>query len=245
MKRIIRIIAISLTTSLALWGCGGGGSSGGDTADAGGQAGAGGESMGAGGTAGAGGAAGAGGVVNQTPGDCAFDTAQAGKGPGKQIENFPLEMWNGERFDFHNNCGGTTKAVWVFLSTGWCGACENYARTVQEFYMQYRGQGLEVVWIVGEDQNHEPPTPEYMQQYKEAKMADFTIIRDNGFFQTRRYIDPSAAGNILPRQYVLDASNMLMVYAGGRPFAEGECEMKKLLGVLDTGTDCVAFAENQ
>ena len=168
--------------------------------------------------------------------NCLFDEAEAGKGPGKQIEDFPLEMWNGDRFDFHTNCGGDRKAIWVFLSTGWCGACENYARTAQEFYEQYHDQGLEIVWIVGEDQNHEPPTREYMAQYKEAKMADFTIIRDNNFYQTKRFIDPNAAGNILPRQYVIDASNMLMVYAGGRPFERGECEMKRLLGEIDVET---------
>ena len=79
-----------------------------------------------------------------------------------------------------------------------------------------------------------------MEQYKEAKMADFTIIRDNGFFQTRRFIDPNAAGNILPRQYVLNASNMEMVFAGGRPFERGECEMKRLLGV-EGGENCEAI----
>ena len=47
---------------------------------------------------------------------------------------------------------------------------------------------------------------------------------------------PERPGNILPRQYVIDASNMLMVYAGGRPFERGECEMKRLLSEIDVET---------
>lgn len=240
MQKTITGIAFAIA-ALALYGCGSDSSGGND-----GAAGAGGASQASGGAGGEGGAGGM--ESNETGGaggshvaaDCAFDPAEAGKGPGKQIEDFPLEMWNGDRFDFHSNCGGGTKAIWVFLSTGWCGACETYARTAQEFYAQYRDQGLEVVWIVGEDQNRMPPSRRYMEQYKEAKMADFTIIRDNGFFQTRRFIDPNAAGNILPRQYVLDASNMEMVFAGGRPFERGECEMKRLLGV-EGGENCEAI----
>ena len=137
------------------------------------------------------------------------------EGPGKQIEDFPLEMWNGDRFDFHN-CGGGTRPS-GFLNAGWCGACDLCAHR-SEFYTQYRDQGLEVVWIVSEDQNRMPPS-RYMEQRKEAKMADFTIIRDNGFFQTGRFIDPNAAGNILPRQYVLATRDGLR---RGRPFARGE-----------------------
>ena len=174
---------------------------------------------------------------NEVPADCAFDPELEGKGPGRQIANFPLQVWNGDRFDFHQNCGGGTKAVWVFLSTGWCGACETYARTAQEFYSEFRDQGLEIVWIVGEDRDRNPPSREYMARYQMEKNADFTIIRDNDFNQTRRFIDPNAAGNILPRQYVIDASNMEMLYAGGRPFERGECEFKRLLGI-EGAVDC-------
>ena len=74
----------------------------------------------------------------------------------------------------------------------------------------------------------------------------FAIIRDNGFNNTRRFIDPSAGGNSLPKQFVLDASNMLMIFASdpraepARPFIQGECEMLRLLGVLDVET-CVGY----
>ena len=112
------------------------------------------------------------------------------------------------------------------------------------------------MWIVGEDAEYNPPSKAYMSQYRLNKLdrdrdgvvsdaeaaLPFVIIRDNDFNNTRRFIDPSAAGSSLPRQYVLDASNMLMVFASNpradppRPFIQGECEMRRLLGVLDIDT---------
>jgi hypothetical protein len=129
-----------------------------------------------------------------------------------------------------------------------------------EYLDTHQGIGLRVVWIVGEDAEHNPPSREYMSAYRKAKLdrdmdgtvsesegsLPFIIIRDNGFNNTRRFIDPSAAGSSLPRQYVLDASTMLMVFASDpraeppRPFIQGECEMQKLLGVLDVES-CVGY----
>ena len=56
--------------------------------------------------------------------NCLFDEAEAGKGPGKQIEDFPLEMWNGDRFDFHTNCGGDRKSDLGLSVHGWWGLRE-------------------------------------------------------------------------------------------------------------------------
>tara|TARA_B100001093_G_C26818035_1_gene1010647 strand:- start:348 stop:1154 length:807 start_codon:yes stop_codon:yes gene_type:complete len=195
--------------------------------------------------------------------DCEFDESQAGKGPGAQIANFMPEQYNGTLdemgretgapFHFHSFCGGGAEVVWVFLTTGWCGACETYADKALDYLQAHAPQGLKVVWIVGEDAEYNPPSKTYMSQYRTNKLdrdrdgvvseaeasLPFVIIRDNDFNNTRRFIDPSAAGSSLPRQYVLDASNMLMVFASNpqadppRPFIQGECEMRRLLGVLD------------
>ena len=163
-------------------------------------------------------------------------------------------------FHFHSNCGGDAEVVWVFLTTGWCGACEAYARKALGYLEMHQGDGLRVVWIVGEDTEHNAPSPEYMIAYRKAKLdrdmdgtvseaeasLPFSIIRDNNFFYTRRYIDPSAAGNSLPRQYVLDATNMLMVFASDpradppRPFIQGECEMLTRIGALEVES-CVGY----
>ena len=178
--------------------------------------------------------------------DCEFDEAKKGKAVGKQIEDFPLEQWaadaDGEferlRFDFHSNCGGGAKVIWVFLSTGWCGACERYAAVAQEQYLKLKDQGLRIVWIVGEDAEKAPPTPEYMQRYVTEKMVDFPIIRDGEFLQTKRFIDPSVAGNSLPRSYVIDARNMEMKYAGGISMNTSICAMLAEMDVSADGVEC-------
>jgi hypothetical protein len=275
MNHKIRILTILLVASVGLTACGTGG--GGSSDGAGGAAGM---AMGSGGMGGTGGGGGVGGGGGSNGGDdpfsftlnenCEFDEAQVGKGPGFQIGDFIPELYNGTLdeagdevgvpFHFHANCGGEAKVVWVFLTTGWCGACEAYARKAIAYLEEHQDIGLRVVWIVGEDAEHNPPSREYMSAYRKAKLdrdmdgtvseaegsLSFSIIRDNGFNYTRRYIDPSAAGSSLPRQYVLDASNMLMIFASDpradppRPFIQGECEMEKLLGTVDVET-CVGY----
>ena len=79
----------------------------------------------------------------------------------------------------------------------------------------------------GEDGEYNPPSRDYMIQYRRNKLdrdndgtvseaegsLPFVIVQDNDFNNTRRFIDPSAAGTSLPRQYVLDGSNMLVQFA--------------------------------
>jgi len=168
-----------------------------------------------------------GGPENANP-ECQYDPAQKGVSVGKQIENFVMRQWNEEPFWFHQNCG-TTKAVWVFLSTGWCGACENYASTVKAFHDLYKDRGLEVVWVVGEDPDRMPPTCDYMVNYFRNKGANFTIIRDNSFDFTERYVDPTAS-NSLPKQYILDGQTMEMVFAGGGRSQESEDMIRMMVG---------------
>ncbi len=183
--------------------------------------------------------------------NCGFDPELKGKAEGSQVDNFIMEEWfvnestqeaESKLSHFHWNCGCESKAVWVFLSTGWCSNCENYATTAQNFYDEYKDRGLRIVWVIGEaNERDQPPSDSYMAEYVTRKGVNFTIVKDTEFRWVKRYIDPSVAGNILPRQYVLDGDNMEMVFAGGQPFARGECEMKRLLG--ETNEVCENIAE--
>lgn len=169
-------------------------------------------------------------VIPQTvPESCAYDVALKGSTVGKHIENFSLKTWDQAKHELHYDCGDEVKAVWIFLSTGWCGVCENYAPTVEQFYQDHKADGLRVLWIVGEDQNYAPPTWEYMEQYWEAKDVTFTIVRDAGFQQVYAYLDPSVPA--LPHQYLLDGKTMELVFKSGGVDEEGENKMLELLGV--------------
>ena len=170
--------------------------------------------------------------------DCEFDAALKGKAVGKHIEDFPLEWWKQTddgsdyektRFDFHRNCGGDASVVWIFLSTGWCGACENYAQTVQGQYAMLKDKGLRIVWIVGEDKEYNSPSVDYIKRYIAQKNVEYPIIRDGEFYQTKRFLDPTVAGTSLPRSYVLNAKNMEMTYAGGIAENASLCAMLKAM----------------
>ena len=64
------------------------------------------------------------------------------------------------------------------------------------------------------------------------------IIRDGEFLQTKRFIDPSGAGNSLPRSYVIDARNMEMKYAGGISMNTSICAMLAEMDVSAEGVEC-------
>ena len=64
------------------------------------------------------------------PEDCAYDEASKGTAIGSHVESFKLFNQHGDIHNSHFDCGGESKAVWVFLSTGWCGACNSYAKTI-------------------------------------------------------------------------------------------------------------------
>jgi len=148
-----------------------------------------------------------------TPADCAFDETKMGTGLDMQIENFPLKTWDNQTLWFHDHCGGGNKVVWIFLTTGWCGACESYANTAQAVYEEYHDAGLEILWIVGENQNKEVPSWDYMEDYFNAKTVTFPVIRDPKFIQTYTYVDRSEPS--LPHQFILDATTMELVHKEG------------------------------
>jgi hypothetical protein len=145
--------------------------------------------------------------------ECQFEVANQGNTVGAHIGDFTLDQWDGTPFSFHENCGGGVRAIWVFLSTGWCAACERYAETAQRFFSSFEDAGLRIVWIVGEDAAGDPPTPEYMEDYYRRKNVSFTVLRDDLFVETQRFLDPTAAGNALPRQFILDGRTMELLFA--------------------------------
>jgi thiol-disulfide isomerase/thioredoxin len=160
--------------------------------------------------------------------DCGFDASLQGTWVGAHIQDFKLKTWDKNIFHFHSFCGGGHTAVLAVLSTGWCGACEGYADNAEALYQQYKDQGFEVLWIVGEDQEHNTPTWEYMESYFAAKNVTFTVVRDAKFAQTYAYIDPSEPS--LPHWFLFDGRTMELVYkAGGTPTEEEVAQIVSLV----------------
>jgi len=177
-------------------------------------------------------------VIKDIPTNCAFDALLQGSSIGNHIGNMTFKDSNNENYSLHYDCGGDAKAVWIFLSTGWCGACNAYAKTVEQFYNNYKDVGLRVVWIVGEDASAQPITKDTFAEYviTHAPMS-FTIVRDPKFHAVYSYLDNTTPA--LPHQYILDAKNMEMVFKyGGTGDSDdpdnerdGEAKIKEVLGV--------------
>ena len=84
---------------------------------------------------------------------------------------------------------------------------------VQAFYEQYKDKGLEVLWVLGETADEQPVSYEWAEAFVEEKGATFTVVRDYKFYQVYGAIEPHS--NSLPHQYVIDASNMELLFAAG------------------------------
>ena len=175
----------------------------------------------------------------EIPADCGFDPALEGTGLNKHITNmkfYGLELEDGtkEKYQLHYDCGGESKAVWIFLSTGWCGACNTYAKTVEKVYNAYKDQGLRVLWIVGEgditDGEKPPITKESFAQYFAAHSPmSFSVVRDPGFDGTYSQLDNTSPS--LPHQYLLDGTTMELTYFQGGTAAEGLQAVADMIGV--------------
>lgn len=165
--------------------------------------------------------------------DCAFDPDLEGKGVGDHVKNFSLKTVYNTEYNLHSqNCGQPErKALYLLLGTGWCGACENYAKRAESLYQAYKDAGLEILWIESEDQNYEPVTLEWLAEWQDEKGTTFPLTRDLGFNYT--YGAMAHSSNSLPHLYIIDPTTMELVYAegGGSKWDEAEGVVADLLGL--------------
>ena len=67
--------------------------------------------------------------------------------------------------------------------------------------------------MVGEDEDKNIPTLDWISNWKAKEGVSFTVVRDANFFQVYGSVNPHS--NALPHQYILDASNMELIFATG------------------------------
>jgi hypothetical protein len=145
---------------------------------------------------------------------CEFDESKVGKNVGDHVKNFAMKTGEGCPYWLHQSCGTEKKVIWMLLATGWDGAGEGYAGQVEQIYQENKDKGLEVLWVFGEDEEKSAPSLEWVKQWKSNKEVSFTVLRDSNFYQAYGSVNNSGI-SALPHQYVIDATNMELLYATG------------------------------
>ena len=165
--------------------------------------------------------------------ECAFNTDLQGKDVGDHVKNFSLKTVYDTEYNVHaQNCGQPgRKALYLLLGSGWCGACEGYAKRAEALYQGYKDAGLEILWIESEDQDYNPVTLEWLEAWQAEKGTTFPLTRDLNFNYT--YGAMAHASNALPHLYIIDPTTMELIYAdgGGSKWDEAEGVVADLLGV--------------
>ena len=145
---------------------------------------------------------------------CAYDEAQKGRTMGTHIEDFGLKTYQEEEIYLHDYCSEDNKLVWIVLATGWCGACEGYAKPLEQIYQEYKDKGLRVMWVLGETQVRDQAVSfDWAEAFVDDKDVTYPVFRDYKFYQVYSSIEPHS--NSLPHQYLLDANTMELLHAQG------------------------------
>ncbi len=147
-----------------------------------------------------------------------------GNGITANIGDFTISNANGEEVSLHSlGCGQTSnKALWVLATSCWCGACPAKVEEVRARFNQDGASGLDMMIIVGEDDNGMPITPEtcanYAEKYSPALPKD-KVFCDPQWQTTfsKIFHYPGGDGSYyLPWEAVLRTSNMEYIYNNQR-----------------------------
>lgn len=140
-------------------------------------------------------------------GECVF--SGNGMGIGSKIGDFSAMTDGGNVLNLHQFCG-QAKAVWLVTVAGWCTACDSYAPQANEMWMQYKDQGLQLIFVLGEDPQGNPPSAAYGKQWAQNHQVTAPIMLDPSWKGLDSKITPS--GYDLPWDYLLDGDDMTFVW---------------------------------
>ena len=89
--------------------------------------------------------------------------------------NFQMEDQYGEMVDLYSFCG---KHVMIVQSAGWCGPCRSLAETAQHEQDLYRVEGLQIIEMITENNQGQPPDIEFVQEWAdEYGMTDIPVLQ--------------------------------------------------------------------
>ena len=142
--------------------------------------------------------------------DCA-NQDNLGWNSGKTSPNFTLTDEEGNSLELYDLCDNV---VLVVSGTGWCSNCATEAaHIVADIYNQYPDQPLKIFYTLFEDVNHDPPSKDYLQWYKNNYSLPFHVY-DDRYCRACRYQNtyPSL---YIPYNVVLDKHMILRYESSG------------------------------
>jgi|GEM_PF-795859 len=148
---------------------------------------------------------------------------EAGNGNlvGANVTNASYTNCLGETVNLHDNaCGGTTQALWIMATAGWCTACES---VLSQLASQHGGSlsreivgqqtpGLDMLIVLGENQNGAAPNADYCSAYAAKNNLDPAMV----------VIDNNPAGVqiplIQPAGYAVEANGLATTWTTINPY---------------------------
>ena len=144
--------------------------------------------------------------------------AGSGTNIGDNIKNYTLQNCYGDYVDLHERCG-RSQAVWIVATAGWCGACKAFVPVAAARANELADQGLDLMVVIGENEQAAPPSLEYCLDYAAEEGVDpAQVFIDNdgvrSWPETFGAINTYSDGSIgLPWNAVLDGASMEYIWS--------------------------------
>ncbi len=112
---------------------------------------------------------------------------EAGNGNlvGNNVANVSYTNCLGDTVNLHGGgCGGTSQALWIMATAGWCTACEsflaqlagNHGGSLSREKIAQQTPGLDMLIVLGENQNGGPATASYCEAYAAKNNLDPAML---------------------------------------------------------------------
>jgi len=156
---------------------------------------------------------------------------------GETVPDFSLQgCETGEMVSLYDRTASASAAL-VVLTAGWCPACAEYVPQVVEFDQANASRGLEVLYVLGEDQYGRQPSLDYCRSYARRYSSDgsaFFVDHDGtaSFATVFTYLWPYIDANgvfALPWNAVIDGQTHEYVYGDGSGVSDLNTALEELL----------------
>lgn len=129
--------------------------------------------------------------------DCS-DIVGTGNAVGQVAKNFTVPTQNaGESFTLHDHCDSV---ILLVTSAMWEPVTVDESASLEALYQDYKDRGLEVVLLLGENEDSDTPSQQELKSYADRNGLSFTVGSDADFEIEKRF----RVDNGIPSYTLLD-----------------------------------------